>query len=501
MKILTVEQLRNSDAYAINHEPISSDDLMERAANQFVNWFAKQFHQLQTVKIFCGVGNNGGDGLCIARLLYYRGYRAEVYIVRFSDHPSDDFKINERRLVRLPQIPIHNITADAPNFPQLNAKDILIDALFGSGLSRPIKGFTAEIVQKINQAAKKHTVLALDVPSGLYADKISDSITIKAHQTISFEAPKLSLLFPQNYEYVGEWCTVPVGLHKKYLAEQETNYYYITPKLIKSFFKAKGKFTHKGNNGHTLVIGGSYGKMGACVLMAKAALKAGTGLITAYVPRCGYVVMQTAFPEAMTITDAATDYISEIPSLQRLHEPDVAAYQSIAIGPGLGRAKGTQAAVLQLLQTAQQPLVLDADALNIIAQNDWWGHIPRHSILTPHPKEFARLAGTTDNDYDRLSRQKELAKKHQVYLILKGAHTCIATPEGMAYFNSSGTPALATAGSGDVLTGIIAGFLAQGYSPKESAILGVYFHGLAGEYAENANGNITASDIIAHFRV
>ncbi len=488
MKILKTPQIRAIDDYTIENEPISSDDLMERAANLFVNWFRKKYpYYPHTVKIFCGIGNNGGDGLCIARQLYHLQYNVKVYILRFSSKSSVDFQINERRLRRLKKIKIHELhTAELPSF---QAHDIIIDALFGSGLSRPIRGFTAEIVQKINRSACE--VIALDIPSGLYANKPSDAAIIQATHTVSFGFLKLAFLLPQNGVYVGEWHNLMIGFHPTAIQQQATDFQYVTPNFIEEIIRPKSKFTHKGNNGRALVIGGSFGKIGACVLMAKATLKAGAGLLTVYTPKCGYNILQTAFPEAMTIVDKKKNYISKISLKKKV-------YNAIAIGPGLGQEQQTQDTLLKFLQKITQPLVLDADALNIIAKNDCLKYVPKNSILTPHPKEFERLVGVSENEFERLSKQIALAKKYGLIVLVKGAHTAIATPSGQCYFNSTGNPKMATAGSGDVLTGIITAFLAQGYTPEHSAILGVFFHGQAGDRAAAAKGSITSSDLIEY---
>lgn len=499
MKILNAQQIRAADAYTITHEPIASHDLMERAANIFVTHFLqKKWIEAggnNTIHIFCGVGNNGGDGLCIARLLYHRGYQVAVYIVRFSQKSSPDFQLNEQRLKRLPFLPVYEIQT-IQQFPQFRNNDCIIDALLGSGLNRPVKGFAAQVVAHINQTAHHCAVIAVDIPSGLYLDRqVEESASIvEADYTISFETPKLAFMFPQNFRYVGQWKTLPIGLSAHFMEKQAADYEYITPKMIRKHLRFRQKFDHKGTFGHVLVVGGSYGKIGASVLCTQAALKAGAGLATAYVPKCGYTILQTAFPEAMTQTDKQETYISHFPK-------NTSPYNAIAIGPGLGMEAATQSALFDFLKQTTQPLVLDADALNIIAKNNWLSYVPKNSILTPHPKEFVRLAGATANDYERLKCQRVLALKHHLYIVLKGAHTCIATPSGKCFFNSTGNPAMATAGSGDVLTGMIAGLLAQNYSPEASAILGVFLHGQAGDKAAKQHGPIRARQIITSFAI
>ncbi|MGB0931417.1 MAG: NAD(P)H-hydrate dehydratase, partial [Chitinophagales bacterium] len=500
MKIFNIEQIRAADKYTIQHEPITSTDLMERASRAFVEWFVERFTYdfSDAIHLFCGVGNNGGDGLCIARMLNHLLFDVKVYIVRFSDKSSNDFQINERRLKEVENIPVKNLY-DVSDFPTFNENDLIVDAIFGSGLSRPIEGFTAEIIRKINESYIP--VIAVDIPSGLYADRQSDSIAIKANHTVSFQFPKLAFLLPQNHQYVGEWHCVDIRLHPTFIAQTSTPYHYIEATDIAAILRPKSKFSHKGTSGHALIIGGSYGKIGAAVLTSKATLKAGAGLVTVYVPKCGYTIMQVSIPEVMCLTDKNESHISELPLIEAnsASSSKKTKYQAIAIGPGLGQNSSTQNALLQLLQSAQQPLVLDADALNIIAQNQWLQYMPKDSILTPHPKEFERLAGKTANHFERLEKQRAMAQKYGIVVLVKGAHTSIACPEGTIFFNSTGNPAMGTAGSGDVLTGMIASFVAQGYSSKDAAILGVYLHGLAGDKATSAKGNILASDLIEFF--
>ncbi|MGB0839100.1 MAG: NAD(P)H-hydrate dehydratase, partial [Chitinophagales bacterium] len=328
----------------------------------------------------------------------------------------------------------------------------------------------------------------------LFADQASQGVVIQADKTISFQAPKLAFLFPENELYVGDWQIVDIGLHPDYLASVESNYHYLTNEMVEAYLQPKSKFHHKGKNGHALVIGGSYGKMGAAILTAKATLKAGAGLVTAYVPECGYQIMQIALPEAMCLTDTDENFISFIPN-------DLEKYATIAIGPGLGQAPQTEEMLGELIPEFTRPMVVDADALNIIAKNDWARHLPKNSILTPHPKEFERLVGKSSNSFERLQRLRVMALQNGIFIVLKGAHTCIACPDGTCYFNSTGSPAMATAGSGDVLTGMIAAFLSQGYSPKQAALLGVFYHGQAGDKAAEAEGNILAGDLIRYFRI
>ncbi len=301
-------------------------------------------------------------------------------------------------------------------------------------------------------------------------------------------------MFPQNYPYVGEWETVSIGLNKKFIWKASTNNYYITKDLIKNVLRIRGKFDHKGTYGHGLIVGGSYGKMGAVILAAQACLRSGAGLVSVHIPKCGYEILQTSLPEVMISIDSSQEYFSFLPK-------NLGIYTAIAVGPGIDTKKQTQKALLSLIKSVKNPLIIDADGINILANNkDQLKHLPENSVLTPHPKEFERLVGKTKNDFDRNNLQVAFAKKHKIFLILKTAHTAIACPDGTCYFNSTGNPGMATAGSGDVLTGILCGLLTQGYTPLETSVLGVYLHGLAGDIAANADAeqSLIASDIIEH---
>jgi ADP-dependent NAD(P)H-hydrate dehydratase / NAD(P)H-hydrate epimerase len=489
MKILSAEQTKALDAYTIENEPIASVDLMERASASFADWFTAHFKANQPVSIFCGTGNNGGDGLAIARMLHEKKYSVEVSIVYYSTRTSADFDTNYKRLEPLLPVKAIHKPEDIVLPPQEN---ILVDAIFGSGLNRPAEGIAAAVIDALNKS--KAVKVAVDIPSGLYVDMYNSSPYImEAAYTVSFQLPKLSFLLPQNFRYVGEWHLTDIGLHPEGIQQARTDYYYTDKAMVSSMVRKRSKYDHKGSFGHALIIAGSYGKIGAAQLAVKACLVTGVGLLTAYVPACGYEIMQIAVPEAMTLTDPQEKLISAIPSPEK--------FTTIGIGPGLGTDEATATAMTTLLGQYKSPVVVDADGLNILARKpDLLKQLPAGSILTPHPKEFERLAGQTANEYQRLEVLQKFARQHQVVVVLKGAHSAIATPEGKVYFNSTGNPGMATGGTGDVLTGIITSLLAQKYTPAEAAVLGVYFHGLAGDCAAGHTGfsALTASDIISY---
>jgi ADP-dependent NAD(P)H-hydrate dehydratase / NAD(P)H-hydrate epimerase len=492
MKIFTADQIRQLDQYTINNEPISSRNLMERAASTFTDWFAQRFSDLShPVHIFCGIGNNGGDGLVAARLLTYLGYELTVYPCWISDKTSPDFDTNFNRLPKRDTVEVIGIR-EGDGLPVLPEGGIIVDAIFGSGLNRPVEGYWAELLRHLN--AQPCLRVAIDIPSGMFADKPTDGISFEAGYTFSFEFPKLGFLFPENDRRVGQWAVRSIGLHPEAIQQTETAYELVDEATAKALLRPRGKYSHKGTYGHALLFMGGYGKMGAAILAGKAALRAGLGLLSMHVPQRGYEILQISLPEAMASVDQHKYHLTEI--------PDLAPYNAIGMGCGLGQNENTQTAVRGLLQQAPVPLVIDADALNILGQHkEWQAAIPPNSILTPHPKEFERLFGPSANAFERNARQRDKAMELGVYIVLKGAHTCTATPEGKCYFNNSGNPGMATGGSGDVLAGLLTSLLAQGYEPEAAAVLGVYLHGLAGDLAaqDNSEEAMIASDLIEHF--
>lgn len=487
MKILSSEQIRKIDCFTIENKPISSTDLMENAAEALCKALIAQYDNSE-FHIFCGKGNNGGDGLALARLLLEKRTKVEVYLPEWYQDFSEDNLINQGRLNGL--IQVNRIREDF--IPDIHPCGIIIDALYGSGLTRETEGADADLIKKIN--ALPNITVAVDIPSGLFADRNNTGENIiKSDHTFAFEIPKTAFFLPQNHRFIGEWHLLNIGLLKEAINREKTTLYFIDKDEFKGMYKPREKFSHKGTFGHSLIIAGSYGKIGAAVLSAEAALRSGSGLVTAFIPKCGYDIMQTSVPEVMCITDNSVDIITET--------TDLSPYNAMGIGPGIGKDPKTSNSLYKFLTSdlLGKNLVLDADALNILAENpDFLHFLPPNTILTPHPKEFERLAGKWQNDYHRLELQQEFAKKHAVILIVKGAHTSIALPDGRVYFNSTGNPGMATAGSGDVLTGILTGLLAQGYSPEEAAVFAVYLHGLSGDLAVEITGHesLTASDLI-----
>jgi NAD(P)H-hydrate epimerase len=489
MKILSVEQLRALDKYTIATEPIASIDLMERAAAKIFEELTQIIKLNETVFIFCGMGNNGGDGLAIARMLIEAGYKhVSVYVVKHSAKASKDFLLNEQRLKNIAGL---RYIETENQIPKMAASTIVIDAIFGTGLTKPVEGLSAAVIQSINQSAAK--VYSVDMPSGLFADKSNadEDVIVSAHRVFTFHSPKISFLLPQNGKYVPDFKVLDIGLNKEYTAQLTGNYEYVTAEVVQQFFKQRKKYSHKGTYGHALIAAGSYGKIGAAVLSVKAALRSGAGLVSALIPSCGYEMMQSTNPEAMVNIGG---------KLHLENLPDLSAYSSLAVGPGIGTDTRAAAFVEELLKTYRQPMVLDADALNIIAaQKNLLQQLPENSILTPHPGEFKRLVGEWKNDFEKLAMQTDFSVRYKIVTVLKGAHTTVTTPEGKIYFNSTGNAGMAKGGSGDVLTGIIGALLAQNYSAAQAAVLGVFVHGLAGDLAKENLGEtaMKAGDIIS----
>lgn len=491
MKLFTTKQIAELDKFTIENEPISDIDLMERASMQITGWIIKNFSSERKIIFFAGPGNNGGDALAIARQLANLDFLCQVYLLDFSKELKGSPAINWKRLEKQGKVELHKIR-NINDFPEIDENDVVLDGIFGSGLTRSVDGLAAQIVQKINKL--ENAVVAIDIPSGLMGEDNSENITeniIQADFTLTFQFPKLSFLFAENEKLVGRWKVLPIGLHPSGIKKTESPFLYLEKDNIRDLIPKREKFNHKGTFGHALLIAGSYGKMGAAVLASKACLHSGVGLLTTHVPRMGYSIIQTAVPEAMASVDQHDSIFTEIPELQ--------GFSAVGVGPGIGNKSNSCKAVLNLLENVKVPLVLDADALNILAEKqEWLEKLPENSILTPHPGEFKRLVGETENSYVSLSKQIEFSKKYKVVMVLKGAHTRITTPVGRVYFNSTGNPGMATAGSGDVLTGIITAFLAQGIKPENAALISVYIHGLAGDLAIQKKSEISlvAGDII-----
>jgi len=492
MKILTVEQTRTLDQYTIEHEPIAPINLMERASQAFIDWYTTHFDKSRPVRIFCGLGNNGGDGMAIARLLIQLEYNVHVYVVRYAPRESEDFLINHKRLKLISTV--HYLESER-EIPVIRQNEVVIDAILGSGLSRTTEGLVQAVIKAINYSPA--TVVSVDIASGLFPDSANgpNATIIEPDYTITFQLPKLAFMLPNNSRYVGEWRCIDIGLSRPFIERAQTTYFYTTEKEAQHLLRQRDRYSNKGTFGHALLLAGSYGKVGAAVLASRACLRSGVGLLTVQVPQCGYDIIQTTVPEAMCSPDAHPRLLT---GRTELEATPLDHYSAIGLGPGIGKAPETLAMLCQLLPQIKKPMVVDADALNLLGENrELIEQLPKNSILTPHPKEFERLTRRWTSDYDKLGILRDFAQRNRLVVVLKGAHTAIATPDGTTHFNSTGNPGMSTGGTGDVLTGVLTALLAQGYDPVEAAVLGVYEHGRAGDRAAEQRGQIglTALDV------
>lgn len=493
MYILSPQQIAKADKATIKNLGITSVDLMEYAATRCFQWLHNKLHGKNIkIHVFCGIGNNGGDGLVITRHLHQHNYRVICYIVNFSDKRTEEFLVNYNRLKEIGVTPIDIKSKN--HFPEINSDDIVVDAIFGNGLTKNPEGFTKELIQYIN--SKKVFTFAIDIPSGLFGDKsVTDTSTVlKASHTLTFQTPKMAFLLPENKDFVYTWEVIDIGLDQNYIYSLKPKNHYITKNDIIPLYKQRNKWDHKGTYGHSLIIGGSFGKMGAVTLAAKAALKIGSGLVSAYIPKCGYTILQISVPEVMVEVD--TDSVLTYFNFKT--NPTV-----IGIGPGMGTSEKTAQGFENFIKDNKLPLVIDADGINLLSKNLLLlSYLPKNTILTPHPKELERLIGSWKNDYEKLKKVAEFSKKYTIIIVIKGAHTVVIQDDNM-FFNSTGNPALATAGSGDVLTGIITGLIAQGYEPLNAAILGIYLHGKTADIALPKIGyeTFTASSIFEYLPI
>ncbi len=490
MKILTCTQQKEADAYTIAENNIPSINLMEKAAMLIADEISRRWDKSHRIVVFAGSGNNGGDAVAVARLLFTKKYEVEVYLFNIKGTLSEDCMTNVQRLQECGFTAYHEVSSSFEP-PKLAAADVVVDGLFGSGLNKPLNGGFALLVKYINASSAQ--VVSIDLPSGLMGEDNSNNIRtniIRANLTLSIQLPKLSFFFPENEDIVGEWKLLDIGISNEFIGKTDTPYTITEAAEMQALVRPRRRFAYKNDFGHALLIAGSDGMAGASILAARACLRSGVGLLTVHAPVCNHDILQTAVPEAMVQNDVHERYFAG--------PTDLDNYQAVAIGPGLGMEEDTALATFDQVGDCFIPLVLDADAINLFGlHRNSLNRIPKRSILTPHIGELERIIGRCGDSFVRLVKAKELATYLQSYIVLKGAYTVVITPEGHFYFNPTGNPGMATGGSGDVLTGVILALLAQGYPPEHAARLGVYVHGLAGDIACRNKGEIgmTAGDI------
>lgn len=495
MKIFTSAQIHELDKYTITHEPIKSIDLMERASKAITEAIMSRWTTMTPVVVFAGPGNNGGDALAVARMLANQGYNVSVYLFNISGKLSDDCAANRQRVHDCKRIKGFMEVTTKFDPPELSADTLVVDGLFGSGINKPLAGGFAALVKYINQCPAK--VVSIDMPSGLMTEDNSYNVRaniIKADLTLTLHGKKLSMFLADCQEFLGEIQVLDIRLSREYVSKTEAAYTLLEESDIRSRLLHRDDFAHKGSMGNALLIAGSYGMSGAAILASRACLRSGAGKVTVHTPRKNYGIMQVSVPEAVLHMDHEETYFSE--------SVDSDDFDALGIGPGLGQQENTAIAFITQLKRAQCPVVVDADGLNILANHRAWiTQLPKGIILTPHPKEFDRLSSSPSNgSYERLHRAQEMAQSLHAYIILKGHYSALCMPNGHVVFNPTGNSGMATAGSGDVLTGIITALLARGYRRADACVVGMYIHGLAGDLAAKDLGkeSLVAGDIVRY---
>lgn len=541
MKILTGKDIREADLYTIEHEPVAGIELMERAALALEPEIAAAAETTEGQKtaaeapeylIIAGKGNNGGDGLAVARLLKGRfGDTRSISVILLAapDQLSPDCRLNMDLLpagISLFSFADGHISANGSEVPPeqlFRGNTVVIDAILGTGVTGAVRGAALQAIRLVNEYSRRcRMVISIDMPSGLPTEprnreEAAGADTIAADLTLTIEFPKLSLLLPETGRYAGRLRTVHIGLDRKFIDTRESAYVAVDAAYVPTLLRPRGEFDHKGTHGHALVIAGSAEYMGAAILCTGAALRSGCGLVSAHIPAAGRTAMLISHPAAIISADEAPVFSS--------HPADLGKYSAVAVGPGIGRSEAAAAALEKLLACLPQhprirTTVLDADALNIISERpEMLAMIPEGSVLTPHVGELSRLlraAGSRGlledvapagapwrDDLHKVALVRQLCARLKSVIVLKGAHTMVCSPDGRCFFNMSGNPGMAKGGSGDVLTGLVAGLAARGYDSLSAAILGVWFHGLAGDAAAALIGMeaMNAEDILENIRI
>lgn len=495
MKIFTSTQIHELDKYTIEHEPISSLNLMERASKAITRAIEAEWTIQTPVVVFAGPGNNGGDALAVARMLAEDGYKVEVYLFNIHNKLSPDCAANKKRLVDGKQVKLFKEITLNFDPPQLMQGTLVVDGLFGSGLNKPLAGGFAAMVKYINQCPAE--VVSIDIPSGLMCEDNTFNIPaniIQADLTLTLQQKKLSMLMADCQQYLGRLKVLDIRLSQEYIKQNDATYQVLEENDLRPLLRQRDDFAHKGSMGNALLIAGSYGMSGAAILASKACLRAGAGKVTTHTPKRNYEIMQIAVPEAILQMDSEETIFTQ--------PVETEFFDAMGIGPGLGTNEDTAIALITQIRRTVCPIVADADAINLLASHRaWLQQLPKGIIFTPHVKEMDRLAGGPSKGcFERLEKAHELAEQMGAYIILKGHYSALCLPNGHVVFNSTGNSGMATAGSGDVLTGILTALLARGYNQADACQLGMYLHGLAGDLAAKDLGkeSLIASDIIQY---
>ena len=492
IKVLDNEQVRSIDKATIERKSIRSVDLMEQAANACTTWLLNVIPEGADFLVVAGKGNNGGDGLAIARLLWKHGKQVTVIVVDDTGAPSADFNTNLDRW-KATSGEDAAVIRSSDAIPARTNRTVVIDAIFGSGLNRTPTGVPAEVISALN--AGEGRIIAIDIPSGLFADQTTQDrgTVIRATTTLCLQVPRMAFFLPEYQEFTGDWQLIDIGLDTGALSEASARAFILSHRDIAALLPTRPSTGHKGTFGHALLLAGSRGKAGAAILAAGACLRSGAGLVTVRTPGSCLIPVQTNCPEAMCDPDAEEDFLDDVIKTER--------YDAIGAGPGIGTSKQTGNVLKRVIQDHPGPLVLDADALNILAENPTWlAFLPAGTILTPHPGEFARLAGKIADSFDRIQALRDMAKKHNIFVLLKGRFSTIACPDGQLYINPTGNHGMAKGGTGDALTGLITGLLASGLSQMRAVLAGAYIHGLAGDLCARDNHPIgmTSGDLVSY---
>jgi NAD(P)H-hydrate epimerase len=508
MKVVTAEEMRYIDRVTIEEYGIPGTILMERAGLAATSRIKEIFSQRKVI-VVAGSGNNGGDGLVIARNLYNEGWDVRVFLTNKPEELKGDALLQYKIISKL-GLKFSLIDEFLNHHSAFLTHDTLIvDALFGTGLSKNVTGLLADVIKLLNKSNAQ--VFSVDIPSGISSDtgQIMGE-AVEADYTVTFGLPKRGHLLYPGARYSGKLFIEDIGFPKKLLISEKINVELLTKDDISPLIPVRPKYSHKGNYGHVLILAGSKGKTGAALMAAKACLRSGAGLVTLGIPESLSEIFQSRVTEEMTLIlpDKGDGTLSQ-KALKQIFNFLNDKATVLTIGPGIGISSDIKKIVETLIKTSTIPMIIDADGINSLKGNRTvFLKSKSPIILTPHPGEMARLLqgqkrdrkslSIHDIEKDRINTAASFSKETGVYLVLKGVPTIIADPNGMAYINSTGNPGMASAGTGDVLTGIISGFLSQGLSPINASILGVYMHGFAGDIVASKKGehSLIATDII-----